>query len=64
MPEEKEAIETAALDPKSVSIDGVNVQQHSLSDRIAAARFVKEQAAAADPFACVSHRQVRFGGAR
>jgi len=64
MSEETEDIETAATDPKKVSIDGVQVEQHSLADRVAAARYVKEQAAAADPFACVGHRQVRFGGER
>ena len=64
MSEEITEIETAALDPKSVSIDGVNVQQHSLPDRVAAARFVKEQAAASDPFSCIVHKQVRFGGVR
>lgn len=63
MPEETD-IETAAADPKKVSIDGVQVEQHSLTDRVAAARFSKEQAAASDPFSCIGHRQLRFGGAR
>ena len=63
MPEETD-IETAAADPKKVSIDGVQVEAHSLTDRVAAARFVKEQAAASDPFSCIVHRQLRFGGAR
>ena len=62
MPEDYERIVADAVkDPKSATIDGVRVEQHSLKDTVEAARFLKEQSVA-DPFACVAHRQVRFGG--
>jgi len=48
MPEETD-IATSAADPKKVSIDGVQVEQHSLIDRVAAARYVKEEAASSEP---------------
>lgn len=62
MSENEQEIFEAAKEPKSVSIDGVRVDQHSLADRVAAARFVQEQAASTDPFASIGHRQLRFGG--
>jgi len=62
MPDNAEKILTDMLkDPKSATIDGVRVEQHSLKDIVEADRYLKEQAAV-DPFACIGHRQVRFGG--
>jgi len=64
MSEEIESISDAAAEPKSVAIDGVRVEQHGISDRVAAARFAKESAAGDDPFASLRHRQLRITGER
>jgi hypothetical protein len=44
-----EDIEDAATKPKSASTDTGTVTQHSLADQIAAAKFLAEQEAKADP---------------
>lgn len=63
MPNNDEKIITDALrDPKSATIDGVRVEQHNPRDIVELDRYNKEQEAAAFPFACIGHRQVRFGG--
>ncbi len=41
-----EAIAAAALGPKSVSVDGQTVTEHSIADLIAADRYLSQQAAA------------------
>lgn len=65
MPEQDtQNIEDRIDDVKSVLVDGVRVEDHSLGDRVAAERFLKEQAAAADPFGAIGHRQLRTTGVR
>ena len=59
----EEKVIEAISEPRSASIDGVRVENHSLRDTVEAARFLKEQAVD-DPFACVRHRQIRFEGPR
>lgn len=39
-------IETAAAQPKVVSVDGLRTEEHSLQDQIAADKYLKEDAAA------------------
>ncbi len=41
-----EAIKTNAQGPKQASADGVNVQQHSLPEQIAADRYLQSKQAA------------------
>jgi len=50
-----DAIAENATGPKSVSVDGSNVQQHSLADQIAARNDVASQEAASK-----AHRGLRF----
>lgn len=46
----EDAIETNAAGPKSASVDGVSVQQHSLADQIAADKYLAaKRAVAHDP---------------
>jgi len=46
----KDAIQQNAEGPKQASADGVNVQQHSLGDQIAADKYLaSKQAASKDP---------------
>ena len=45
----KEVIKEAATEPESADIDGQTVQQRSLTDLIAAAKFVSGSAAAGRP---------------
>jgi len=42
-----------AQGPESVTGDGVTVKQFSLSEQIAAAKYLKGAAASADPAACL-----------
>lgn len=51
----EQAIEDNAAGPRSVSVDGQHVEQHSLDDQIKAYRFMKSNAAADR-----NHRGVRF----
>lgn len=50
-----DAIAENATGPKSVSVDGSNVQQHSLADQIAARNDVASQSSASK-----AHRGLRF----
>ncbi len=43
------AIETNAKGPKQAGADGVNVQQHSLPDQIAADKYLANKRAAKNP---------------
>ena len=49
MPELKDTIKTSAQGPKSATVDGVNAQQHSLPDQIAADKHLAQKAVAAHP---------------
>lgn len=44
-----QAISDAMAEPKSVAVDGVSSQAHSLPDLIAAAKYIAGQRAAASP---------------
>lgn len=43
------AIEASAVGPKSASVDGVSVQQHSIADLIAADKHIGSRTARLDP---------------
>lgn len=60
------AVETAiaenAVGPKSVSTPDGSATQHPLPEQIEADKYLKNKAAAADPWACLKKRTVAFGG--
>ena len=56
------AIAESAVGPKSVTTPDGTVTQHPLPEQIEADRYLKNRAAAADPFACLRKRTVAFGG--
>ena len=56
------AIEENAVGPKSVTTPDGSATQHPLPDQIEAHKYLKNQTAAADPFACLKKRTVAFGG--
>lgn len=45
----EDPVALAASEPRQVTVDGVSVQQHSLTDLIAADKYLKGQAAAKSP---------------
>lgn len=47
MTTQSDQVEANALKPRFVTVDGQTVEQHSLSDQIAAARFAESRDAAA-----------------
>lgn len=50
-----DAVEQVALGPKSVSVDGQSVTEHSIPDLIEAAKFAKAQSSNSK-----AHRGLRF----
>ena len=64
MPEElADAILENATGPQSETGDGVSVTQHPLRDQIAADRYLRDAAVAADPAACLARRRIVLPGA-
>ena len=52
------AIETNAKGPKQAGTDGVNVQQHSLPDQIAADKYLASKRAARNPAKAITRTKI------
>lgn len=55
MPDPEEVVEEALSEPKRVRGDQGEVENHSLKDKIEAARFLRSESVAENP-----HRAIRF----
>lgn len=56
-------VDDARLKPKRAQSDGESVEQHSLPDQIAAAKFEAARAVAANPFAAIRRIKMKPPGA-
>lgn len=66
MPEEKnltEEIRKNALGPKSAEVDGQKVEQHSLKDQLAVAKYLDAKAAVSRPGSGLKLTKMQHSGA-
>ena len=63
MAELEDTIESNAKGPKQANVDGINTQQHSLADQIAADKYLASRAVAVNPIGALTRIKIVPPGA-